>query len=57
MSPRTGILNESKEKVRSALSRATRTAKRDVATAGDTLAEGKEKVRSALSRAARKAQT
>ena len=57
MSPRTGILNESKEKVRSALSRATRKAKRDVATASDTLAERKEKVSSALGRAARKVQT
>ena len=57
MNPRSGILNESKEKVRSALSRATRKAKRNVATASDTLAESKDKVRSALSRAARKVQT
>ena len=57
MNPQTGILDESKQKVRSALSRAARKAKRDVATASDALAEGKEKVRSALSRAARKAQT
>ena len=48
MNPRTGILDESKEKVRSALSPATRKAKRDVASASDTLAESKEKVRSAL---------
>ena len=56
MNPRTGILDESTEKVRSALSRATRKAKRNVAGASDTLAESTEKVRSALSRAARKTQ-
>jgi len=57
MNPQAGILNESTEKVRSALSRATRKAKRNVATASDTLAESTEKVRSALSRATRKART